>query len=340
MLYITTRDDKNAYTAHHALHENTAPDGGAYVPFRMPYFSTKEISQLCSGNFGGAIAGILNKFFSLGLSDWDVDFAIGRNSLKLATMSHRMVVAELWHNLDGKYDYICSELYKKFSGSFTGAPSEWFKLAAHISVFFGIYCEICNSGIISTGDKIDISVMANDLTVPLGAIYARQMGLPIGTIMMTTVDDSSLWDLVHHGELSASAVKQDPVGYERLVHALLGGDAVRELRDTMEKNRTFRVDPEQMDALNQGLFCAVTGADRSAQNINSVYRSNSYVLDPMTALSIGGLQDYRAKSGESRLTLVLSCTSPLNCISEISSATGIVQDKLIALLKNPTDRRQ
>lgn len=340
MLYITTRNDKNAFTAHHALHENTAPDGGAYVPFRMPYFSVTELSQLSSDNFGGTIAGVLNKFFSLGLSGWDIDFAIGRNSLKLQTMSHRMVIAELWHNLDGNYNYICSELYKKFSGTLTGVPSEWFKLATHISVLFGIYSEIFNSDIISQGDKIDISVMANDLSVPLAAIYARQMGLPIGTITVTTEDNSSLWDIIHLGELSASAGRQDPLGYERLVHALLGDVAANEFCSAMEKNRTFRVDPEQLDTFNQGLFCAVTGEDRSAQNINSVYRSNSYILDPMTALAIGGLQDYRAKSGESRLTLVLSCTSPLNCISQISSATGISQDKLISLLKNPPDRRQ
>ena len=89
--------------------------------------------------------------------------------------------------------------------------------------------------------------------------------------------------------------------------------------------------------LNSGLFCAVTGSNRTSQHINSIYRSNAYILDPTSALCVGGLQDYRAKTGESKPTLVLSCVSPAIYISEISQATGITKDKINALLKKPQD---
>jgi len=98
VLYKTTRDDNDTYTAHRVLHENRASDGGVFIPFRMPLFSEKEIAELVSVGFGETVAAILNKFFSCHLTGWDVDFCIGRNAIKLDTMSHRMVVAELWHN--------------------------------------------------------------------------------------------------------------------------------------------------------------------------------------------------------------------------------------------------
>ena len=331
MVYRTTKDEENVFVAQV---EDT------YIPFPMPTLSIKEISALGSVSFSETIAAILNKFYSLGLTGWDIDCTIGRKALKLEAMSHRMVIAELWHNLEASYDFIASELHKKFCGSVTDVPADWFKLSTHIAVLFGLYCELFNTAIIKLGDKVDISMTADDFSVPLAAIYARQMGLPIGTIIVTTENDSGLWDLVHLGELSASVANQNPEGYELLVHALLGADAADELRSAIQSNKAFLVDPELIDTFNQGLFCVVTGSDRSAQNINSTYRTNSYIFDPMTALSVGGLQDYRAKSGESRLSLVLSCISPLNCIPEISHATGISQDKLIALLKNPPDRRQ
>lgn len=339
MLYITTRDNRDAFTAYRALHESIAPDGGAYIPFRMPVFTAEEIAAFGTGSFGQTVAEILNRFFSGHLSGWDVDFCIGRNAVNLVTMPHRIAVAELWHNPDGVYDHICSSLFQKLSGTVSNVASEWFLLASHISVLFGLYGELCHSGVISYGDTFDITTIDVDFTVPLAAIYARQMGLPIDMIIITSVENSGLWDILHLGELNLAVESANAIAYERLVHATLGDTSVAALCSAMLAKKTFRIDSEQLMSFNRGLFCAVTGKDRSAQNVNSIYRSNSYILDPMAALSIGGLQDYRAKTGESKLTLVLSCTSPMNCVSQISDATGISPEKLTLLLKNPQDRR-
>ena len=39
MLYVTTRNNRDAYTARRALTENRGPDGGFFVPFREPVFT-------------------------------------------------------------------------------------------------------------------------------------------------------------------------------------------------------------------------------------------------------------------------------------------------------------
>lgn len=339
MLYITTRDNKDAYTAHRALHEDTAIDGGAYVPFRMPALSAEEITGLCSKNFSHTVAAVLNFFFACRLSGWDVEFCIGRKPLMLTTMTHRIVIAELWHNPEGIYSHICSSLYRKLCGDGTKCPSEWFKIAAHISVLFGIYSEMRRDNIISASDSFDISASADDLAVPLAAMYARQMGLPVKTIVFSTEGNSGLWDFIHLGEIGMQAVDTDSVSYERLVHATLGCSGVSTFRNAIGARRTFRMDEDMLSQFNNGLFCSVTGKERGIQNINSIYRSNSYIPDPMTAFSVGGLQDYRAKTGESRLTLVLSCASPIKYLSLIADATGISQENLSMVLKNQMDRR-
>ena len=46
MLYVTTRNNRDAYTAQRVLRENRGPDGGLYVPFREPVFSREEIDAL------------------------------------------------------------------------------------------------------------------------------------------------------------------------------------------------------------------------------------------------------------------------------------------------------
>ena len=44
MLYISTRNNTDTYTAHRALHEEYAPDGGFYVPFYLPTFSSDALN--------------------------------------------------------------------------------------------------------------------------------------------------------------------------------------------------------------------------------------------------------------------------------------------------------
>lgn len=333
MLYITTRNDRDAYTAYRALHENTAPDGGVFVPFRMPVYSQMQIAEMAKEGFGNTVANILNHFFSCRLTGWDVDFCIGRNAVKLVSMPHRIVVAELWHNPDGLFEHIISGLYNKICDSVDREPSDWFSIAARIAVLFGLYGEMIRLDLIKSGESLDISLPADDFSITMVPLYARQMGLPIGKIICTGEKNGKIWDFIHMGELALTSEETLNPGFERLVQSTLGFHWVHCLADCNKKHRTFRIRPEELEQFNYGLFCAVAGDGRSAQMVNSVFRSNSYILPPETALCFGGLQDYRARSGESKLTLILSDVSPMLRTNIISEATGIAGDKLYDLLK-------
>ena len=46
MLYVTTREDRDAYTAYRALHESRSADGGLFLPFRMQTFPEEELDAL------------------------------------------------------------------------------------------------------------------------------------------------------------------------------------------------------------------------------------------------------------------------------------------------------
>ena len=60
MLYVTTRNNRDAYTAQRVLRENRGPDGGLYVPFREPVFSREEIDALKEKSFHQCVAEVLN----------------------------------------------------------------------------------------------------------------------------------------------------------------------------------------------------------------------------------------------------------------------------------------
>lgn len=328
MLYVTTRDNKDAFTAHRALTQMQGDDGGKYVPFRLPEFDNETIVALESKPFSRIMAEVLNTFFSLRFTEWDVDFCIGRNPVKVVPMNHRILVGELWHNLDGNYEYLVRNLYKKATDS-TTVPTEWFRIAVRIAVLFGLYGEMLKAQTLSRGERFDVSVSTGDFSAPMAAWYARKMGLPVGTIICTHEDNSCVWDFIHRGTFSpVTATEELTLGMERLIYATLGLSAVQDYLGKVQDGRSYSVREDQLDLLSNGFFCCVAGKTRADSIINSVYRSNNYIVHPVTALHYGGLQDYRAKTGESRLTLLLADDTPLDQTAQICDATGIPADKL------------
>ena len=140
MLYVSTRNNSDVYTAYRALHEKNTPDGGFYFPFRLPVFSHDELRTFTNQGPGETIAHILNLFFGLGLSAWDVECVIGRAPFRIFPMNFRLLFAEVWHNPGESWDYFLKNLYallvKKYDEE---TPDGWVLIAIEIALLFGIY---------------------------------------------------------------------------------------------------------------------------------------------------------------------------------------------------------
>lgn len=303
MLYVSTRDHTNTYTAHRALFEQEASDGGMFVPFCLPELTQNEIYQMKSNSFGSNVAQILNLFFSAQLTGWDVDFCCGRSPVDVISLPRKLLIAELWHNTASSYGYMEQALYNKLCG---GNPPEqmscWAKIAIRISVLFAAYALIGPEGY---PEELDVALDDQEFIAPLAAWYARRMGLPIGTLICGSYESSSVWDLIHRGELNTATCGQNR-GVEQLIFAALGPEETKKFVSACQKRRTYHVDEEKLSVLNDRIFIAVTSADRVNNVIASFNRSNNYVLDTSAATGFGALQDYRSRVGESKNTMLFS----------------------------------
>lgn len=334
MLYVSTRDRTNSFTAYRALHEERAPDGGLFVPFRIPVCSKEEIQALKEKNFGEIVAQILNLFFSTGLTGWDVDFTVGRNPFRVRTMNHRLVVGELWHNLESDYAYFERSLYNKLCGGGGKQPTDWAKIAVRIAVLFGMFGTFSREGI----RELDIAVTVGDFSVPMAAWYARRMGLPIGTIICGCNENGAVWELVHHGEMNTgtAVVHTDlpeldyacPSSVERLIYHAFGINQSLRFVDICKRNAIYTVDDETQRQLSDGFFAAVVSGRRARSVIANIYRSNHYLIDGCAAIAYGSLQDYRSSTGESRGTLLLADRSPMLSVDRLSKILHIPAEEL------------
>lgn len=329
MLYITTRDDKDAYTAPRTWKSDRAPDGGMFVPFKIPSLEQDEINALKGKTFGQTVAEIINIFFSVRLTAWDVDFCIGKNPVKTVSMNHRLIVAECWHNTDASYGYVVDMLYSKICGNDERCDksTEWPRIAVRIAVLFGIYGELIRLGSADSEHSVDIAVPAEDFETPMAAWYARQMGLPVGTIICSCMESSAIWDVIRRGEVS-TAGNALPNGLERLIHGTLGCEEVHRYLAASDRGGVYSVSGELLSEINNGVFAAVVGKTRINSIIKSMHTTNSYIIDPQTALAYGGLQDYRASTGESRPALLLADKNPRHSSDLIAGAIGISAEEL------------
>ena len=340
MLYVTTRNNEEVYTAQRVLRENRAPDGGLYVPFRDPHFSESDIRALADKSFNRCVAEILNLLFQTHLTPWDVDFTIGRYAVRLQKLGQRIVVGESWHNLESDFSRLVNNLTKLLCGDDqTEVQSgDWVCIGVRIAVLFGIFGELIRQDIADVDRKIDISVVSGDFSAPISAWYARNWGLPIGNVICACNDNGNLWDFVCHGVFRTGEVAKQtstpladvvvPEGMERLICASGGrGEAARFL-GTLRLGGTYYMDEAPLNQLRKGLYVTVTSERRMRDTIPTVFGTHQYVLSPYTALAYAGLQDYRARTGESRIALVLAERSPLCDAETVAGSLGITVDVL------------
>lgn len=313
MLYLTTRDNKDAYTIHKTMLSDLAPDGGMFVPFRIPAYTQDEFRKLKQCNAGEIIADVLNRFFCAGISGWAVDIAMGRSCIKTAGLSQKVITIEPWHNPLQSYKYTEESLYRLLSDSdaVSKHPTNWVKIAIRIATLFAAYCGMLADGQIAEEEAFDLAVNVDDFSIPMAGWYAKQMGLPINIIICSCTDNDGVWDLIHRGQISLNTVPEALAsGLERLIYSVYGEEETARFVKTTQEKKTYTVDPETEINLNNIFFCAVAGDARAATVVNSVKRTDGYEICSAGALAYGAVQDYRAKTGENKITVLFSDEAP------------------------------
>ena len=318
MLYLSTRNTTDCYTAYRALNEAQTPDGGFFVPFRLPVFSCEELSEIKALSSCEVIAKVLNLFLGLRLSGWDVECAIGRHPLKPEFVNQRLLFAEGWRNPEGSFQYLLTNLYRKMTGRGDAAcrPSGWAYIAIEIALLFGLYAAIEDE----RDQGMDVAAATGDFADITAILYAKQMGLPINIIICTSNENSATWDLITKGEFHTGAAVVStalpqldiarPAYMELFVFKRLGIREVQRYLDACERKAVYRIDEEQLQVLSEDIFAAVVSTDRVDSIVTGMYRANGYTIDPYTALAYGGLQDYRSHTGVNRDTLFLAKQRP------------------------------
>ncbi len=337
MLYVSTRNANETYTATRTLMEDFAPDGGGFLPFRMPEYSVEDQMRFRSIGFFATVSEILGTFFRARMKPEDVWLAFGENLSVGCTIDRKALLIQLWTSTSPNYSQIRYALYSQLCRDVTPLDHTpvWVNIAIDIACIFGLYC-----GSEYFGREVDFAVCSGDFSVPMAVYYAKKMGLPAGRIVCITNENGALWDFFTHGTLNCGASTVHtclpsldvacPRELERLLVDALGRTEAAAFTESLSERRqyTHQLPKEITDCF----YVSVAGTGRIASQIVKMYKTSQYVLDPVTALCLGGLQDYRANSGESRETILISQESPVCHRAFVSESLGVAEYKLAELI--------
>lgn len=339
MLYVTTRSKRDAFTPQRILTCPRGEEGGLYIPMHNPAFSPEEVDALGALPFNECVARILNLQFNTKLLSWDIDFAVGREPVRLNRLKQRMIIAELWHNTRWTFSGMADQLIPILGREeHSCACSDWVQIGVRIAVLFGIYGQLKRLGIADTEHPFDVSVVSGDFSSVMSAWYARKWGLPIGNIVCCCNENSDIWNLFSHGQLRTDTVAKKtivaeadvaiPESLERLICAVGGQEAAEAYISCVRRGVTYYTSDDLLQKLRQGMYITVVSEPRICSTIPSVYGNVGYILSGYDALAYAGLQDYRSRTASNRFAVILSEKAPVCDLELIAQTMNTTAEEL------------
>ena len=304
MLYVTTRNDQEAFTVQHVMTRSRGEDGGLYLPLHFPKVSVENLKKMRNMSFNQRIASVLNLFFSTKLSGWDVDFSVGRYPVRLRELSHRILAGEFWHNFQWRYAGLQEKLTELVSCD-AGEEGSWSTIAIRMAVLAAILLERDET----ESDRMDIAAALGDFSVPISAWYLRKMGFPVGNIICCCGENNQLWELICMGQMKLDTAL--PANLERLLFDCGGVGQAKRFACGCSEGLLYNASEEMLKILRKNLYVSVVSSDRIETAIPNVYNTYDYVLPSESALAYCGLMDYRSKTGITRSAIVICDYSPV-----------------------------
>ena len=207
------------------------------------------------------------------------------------------------------------------------------RLAPQIMYYFRAYRDLLDAGNIRLGDEVNFSVPTGNFGDILAGYLAKQLGLPVGTLICASNANNVLTDFIRTGTydrrrplLKTTSPSMDILvssNLERLLY-LLSGDTklVAGLMKELNTQGLYTVPARLLEKIQSQFWAAYCDDARAAEIIGRVYKEDGYLCDPHTASGWAAAEDYVAETGDNRPMVVLSTASPYKFPAAVLTAIG------------------
>ena len=207
------------------------------------------------------------------------------------------------------------------------------RLAPQITYYFKAYRDLMEQGQIQMGDEVNFSVPTGNFGDILAGFLAKQLGLPVGTLICASNANNVLTDFIRTGTYDRRRPlykTQSPSmdilvssNLERLLY-LLSRDTVlvAELMGKLNQEGCYTVPDALQKQIREQFWAGCCDDTAAAEVIGRVFREYGYLCDTHTAAGWRAAEDYVNQTGDTRPMVVLSTASPYKFPAAVLSAVG------------------
>lgn len=220
------------------------------------------------------------------------------------------------------------------------------RLVPQVVYYFRAYADAVRSKYINNGDELDFVVPTGNFGNILAGYYAKQMGLPVGTLVCASNENKVLFDFISSGKYDANRkfkLTMSPSmdilissNLERLLYAIAGndGEVTASLMEGLKTNGTYEVTPEMKERLKD-FHGGYASEEDTAKAIKSVFDESGYVMDTHTAVAFSVWQKYKQETKTKNKAVIVSTASPYKFATDVLSSidTKYAKEDPFELLK-------
>ncbi|MDR1913469.1 MAG: threonine synthase [Clostridiales bacterium] len=199
------------------------------------------------------------------------------------------------------------------------------RLLPQIVYYFSAYAQMVHRFGLKEGDRINFTVPTGNFGNILAGYYAREMGLPIKTLLCASNDNRVLYDFFTKGDYDKNRefiVTTSPSmdilvssNLERLLYHIGGSEITAELMDQLSKKGKYSFLTEK-----PGFAANCATQDESNEGIRRMYNDNGYILDPHTAVAYVSYRKYRTETNDFTPNIILSTANPFKFPESVCKA--------------------
>ena len=211
------------------------------------------------------------------------------------------------------------------------------RLAPQVVYYFTAYKELLAAGKLRMGDKVDYVVPTGNFGDILAGYIAKQLGLPVGTLVCASNANNVLTDFLQTGHydrrrpfhltLSPSMDILVSSNLERLLYLLTGdADLVGGLMKQLQERGHYQVSADLAQRLQSEFWAGFCDDEGTRETIGQLWQEQHYLCDTHTAVAWNVAQQYKAAHPDHHPLVVLSTASPYKFPEAVLRSLGAVQE--------------
>lgn len=196
------------------------------------------------------------------------------------------------------------------------------RLLPQVVYYFYAYADLVNKNEIKCGDKVSFCVPTGNFGDILAGFYAKEMGLPVGKLIIASNDNNVLTDFFTTGTYDANRELVKTISpsmdilvssnLERLIFHKSSDKVVRKKMEDLRNKGSFSFDGDFPE-----FMAGFANKKETEEAIKKVYEDEGYLIDPHTSVAKAVVD----KLGLGK-TMILSTASPYKFAASVLRALG------------------